>query len=99
MPKLRPSDPEEKSQFESAMRPESLFPYGGGSAICSGRFFAKQEILAAVVLIVLKFEIEPRGWFTHHGKKSIREAKPDEGFAGAGVLPPDQDMLVTLRVK
>lgn len=41
MPKLAPSDPNEKSQYEIAMRPENFFPYGGGNAICTGRFFAK----------------------------------------------------------
>jgi len=65
--------------------------------ICTGRFFAKQEIMAAVALFVLKFDIEPLDWVTLSGKSSDRPAKPDENYAGAGLLPPDRDLMVKLR--
>jgi cytochrome P450 len=120
MPKLKPSDTNEKSQFDMAMKPEnffrwfsqgihiyssvqeapmltSLIAFGGGNVICTGRFFAKQEILVAAALLILKFEIEPQGWVTHTGKRADRAAKPDASFAGSGVLPPDRDMMVKIR--
>jgi cytochrome P450 len=100
MPKMKSSNPDEKSQYETAMRPENFFPYGGGNVMCTGRLFAKQEILAAVALLVLKFDIEPQGWVTADGKKSDRAAKLSAGFDGAGVIPPDRDMLVRMtRIK
>ncbi|PVH88775.1 cytochrome P450 [Cadophora sp. DSE1049] len=97
MPKMRPSDPEGKAQFDLAMKPDHFFPYGGGGMICTGRFFAKQEIMAAVALFVLKFDVEPLNWITLSGKSSERPAKPDENYAGAGLLPPDRDLMVKLR--
>ena len=65
--------------------------------ICTGRFFAKQEIMTAAALFILKFDIEPQGWVTSSGKSSYRPAKPDENYAGAGILPPDRDLMVKLR--
>jgi cytochrome P450 len=100
MPKIKPSNPDEKSQFELAMKPDHFFPYGGGGMICTGRFFAKQEIMAAAALIILKFDIEPLGWVTAEGKSSDRVAMPDESTAGAGILKPDRDIMVKMtRVK
>lgn len=52
--------------------------------------------MAAIALIVLKFDIEPLEWVTLDGKKSTRPAKPDEGYAGSGILPPDRDLMVRL---
>ena len=54
--------------------------------ICTGRFFAKQEIMAAVALLVLKFDMEElENWVTLDGKFSARPAKLADGYAGAGV--------------
>lgn len=93
---MKPADPNEKSQFEQAMKQDHFFPYGGGNMVCTGRFFAKQEIMAAAAIMILKFDIEPQGWVTLGGKTSERAARPDENFAGAGVLPPDRDMMVKI---
>lgn len=65
--------------------------------ICTGRFFAKQEILVAAALMILKFSIEPVDWITFKGKKGGSAAKPDESYAGAGILPPDRDLLVRMK--
>jgi hypothetical protein len=96
MPKMKPADPNAKSQFEHAMKQNHFFPYGGGNMICTGRFFAKQEIMAAAAIMILKFDVEPLGWVTLCGKTSKRAARPDEKFAGSGVLPPDRDMMVKI---
>lgn len=74
-----------------------IVAYGGGSMICTGRFFAKQEIMVAAALLIMKFDFEPKEWILHGGKKSSRPAMPDEEFAGSGVLPPDRDLIVTMR--
>lgn len=97
MPKMKPENPDEKSVYEVAMRPENWFPYGGGHVMCSGRFFAKQEILAAVALMVVKFEFEVGGWVTKEGKGSERGAGCNESLAGSGVLSPDRDLVVSME--
>lgn len=74
-----------------------MVAFGGGNVICTGRFFAKQEIMVAAALFILKFEIEPQGWVTHSGKMATRAAMPDASFAGSGVLPPDRDMMVRIK--
>jgi hypothetical protein len=53
--------------------------------------------MVAAALFILKFDIEPQGWVTHSGKKCDRAAKPDESYAGSGVLPPDRDMMVKIK--
>lgn len=35
------------------------FPWGGGRTMCPGRLFAKQEVLSAVALMLLTFDIVP----------------------------------------
>ncbi|CAG8970672.1 hypothetical protein HYALB_00003427 [Hymenoscyphus albidus] len=98
MPKMKPKDPEEKSADEIAMRPENFFPYGGGNVVCSGRFFAKQEIMTAVALLVMKFDFDfEGGWVTKDGKTSERGAKCNESLAGSGVLTRDRDMVVKMK--
>jgi hypothetical protein len=96
MPKMKPSDPDEKSDYEKAMRPEEWYPYGGGNVMCSGRFFAKQEILAAVAIFVTKYDIEFQGWVDGKGKLTNKAPQPDEALAGGGVLPPDGDVRVKM---
>ena len=97
MPNIPASNLEEKSAYEKAMRTEEFFPYGGGHVICSGRFFAKQEILAAVALFVTKYDVEFQGWVDRKGKVTNRPPQPDETMAGVGVLTPDGDAKVRIR--
>lgn len=94
---MKPENADEKSAYEVAMRPENWFPYGGGNVMCSGRFFAKQEIMAAVALMVFKFDFEIKGWVTKEGRGSERGAGVDESLAGSGVLSPDRDMAVNMK--
>ncbi|KAF4634070.1 hypothetical protein G7Y89_g4045 [Cudoniella acicularis] len=77
----------------SATHPGKYFPFGGGSSMCPGRFFAKQEVLAAVALMIAKFEMEFVGYVTHEGKKSERGPRPDLKNAGSGALVPDGDLM------
>ncbi|KAK0611035.1 cytochrome P450 [Immersiella caudata] len=68
-----------------------FFPYGGGTKICPGRHFAKQEMMAAVTVFMREFEVE------------IVDAKAAErvglamGYFPAGSLPPDGKMPVRMR--
>jgi cytochrome P450 len=73
------------------------FPFGGGSSMCPGRFFAKQEILTAVAVMILKFDIEFVEFIHHNGRTSERGPEADVNGAGAGALFPDRDIMVRLR--
>ncbi|KAM7185505.1 Cytochrome P450 [Naviculisporaceae sp. PSN 640] len=75
----------------------SFFPYGGGTGICPGRHFAKQEILLAVASIVTRFDVEFIEWVHMDGTKSSRAAMDDPKNTGTGVTPPDRDMKVRWR--
>lgn len=65
--------------------------------MCPGRFFAKQEILTAVAIMVVKFEMQMVGFVGHDGKRSERGPEGDVKGAGAGALLPDRDLLVRIR--
>jgi len=74
-----------------------MFPYGGGIHLCPGRHFAKQEIMVAIALMILRFDFEMLGYVKMDGTRSDRGPRLDEEFAGSGVMPPDRDMRVRLR--
>lgn len=72
-----------------------FFPYGGGTAMCPGRNYAKQEILSAVVLFFAHFDVEPLHFIHRDGKPSDRG--PEVGKEARGVARVDRDLLVRLR--
>lgn len=56
-------------------------PFGGGSALCPGRHFARQEVVVTLARLVLHYDIEldvPEGW----------EPRMDPAFFPTGTLPP-----------
>ncbi|KAK2037424.1 cytochrome P450 [Colletotrichum somersetense] len=84
----------EKVEFTMAGRTNSFFPFGGGSSICPGRVFAKQEIIMTLAALVTRFEIELLEWTHSDGSRSERPAKNDLSYIGAVGIPPDRDMKV-----
>ena len=76
------------------------FPYGGGAHICPGRIFAKQEILAAVAMVLLCFDFEFVGWVNPFSKdKEERFPTSKKGYVGNGVMAADRDMRVRIKRK
>jgi cytochrome P450 len=67
---------------------------GGGSAICPGRFFAKQEIMLTLAMMVARFDIEFIEWTKLDGSASDREARSDVMSCGAAAVHPDRDMKI-----
>lgn len=63
--------------------------------MCPGRFFAKQEMMMTVALMVSRFDIEFVEW-THleDGSHSDRPAQNHPSFIGGASVPPDRDMKV-----
>ncbi|KAK4442863.1 putative cytochrome P450 E-class, group IV [Podospora aff. communis PSN243] len=82
-------------KFVLAAGPTDFFPYGGGVSICPGRFFAKQEIMLTVALLVSRFDIDFVGWIKKDGSPSDRSAENDVRWSGGASVPPDRDMRVT----
>ncbi|GAB1311915.1 hypothetical protein MFIFM68171_02125 [Madurella fahalii] len=84
-------------QFVMAGGPNDFFPYGGGVSICPGRFFAKQEIMLAIAIMVSRFNVEFLGWVNRDGTPSDRPALNDVRWSGGAAQPPDRDMKVLLK--
>ncbi|KAK3320363.1 cytochrome P450 [Cercophora scortea] len=68
-----------------------FYPYGGGIKICPGRFFAKQEIMVAVAVMLDEFDIELVDM------ESARQTRPDTNCFPAGALPPDRTVAARVR--
>jgi len=80
-------------------KPGVYFPFGGGINMCPGRFFAKQEILIAIAVMVLRYEIEFVENIDRKGKRIEREIGIDPAGAGAGALFPDGDLRCRIRTR
>lgn len=63
----------------------SLFPFGGGTSICTGRFYAKQEAIAGISIFLSLFEIELDAMKAGGNPDSI---KPDMKQFLGGILAP-----------
>ncbi|KAF3765693.1 putative cytochrome P450 [Cryphonectria parasitica EP155] len=86
-----------RPEFSMAKNANMFFPYGGGSGICPGRTFAKQEILMIAAILLAKFDFEFLEWTKLDGTKSDRPAQDDERYTGMAAMPPDRDMKVRLK--
>ena len=56
-------------------------PFAGGSALCPGRHFARQEVVGTLARLVLQYDIKlqvPENW----------EPRMDPAFFPTGTLPP-----------
>lgn len=63
-------------------------PFGGGQHMCPGRFFAKNEMVAAFAIISSEYDIELAG---------ESKPEPDMRFFPVGMLPPKGKIPFRLR--
>ncbi len=68
-----------------------FFPYGGGTNMCPGRFFAKQEMMASLAVLLRSFDMEALD------PVEARKTGPDERYFPVGALPPDRPVAVRIR--
>lgn len=70
----------------------SWIPYGGGTSLCPGRHFAKQEIIttAAIFLTAYEMELEVR-------KGGSKGPQSDMSCFGFGTMPPDRAIPFRIR--
>ena len=94
-------DPETgKTTFSTANKSGKFFPFGGGKTICPGRVFARQEVLAAVALMVYGFEWRFEGFVDADGKKREDGAGfpgLKKAYSGTGIMAMDGDVRVQVR--
>ena len=86
-PTVNEFDPKRFMKQGGPKIPASAFrAFGGGTALCPGRFFALTEILSIVAMMVLQYDLKPVG-----GKWIIPKSQPN---ILTSVLSPDQDVRV-----
>lgn len=76
-------------QSSPKLNPKALRAFGGGTTLCPGRHFATTEILATVVMFILRYDLIPlqNGW---------TPPKTEKTNIAAVVMEPDTD--ITVRV-
>lgn len=79
----------DKPKFSMEGLAGSWVPYGGGQHLCPGRFFAKNEMMAAFALISSAYEIELLN--------PELKLEPDMAFFPIGMLPPKGKIPVRMR--
>ncbi|KAH7142831.1 cytochrome P450 [Dactylonectria estremocensis] len=67
------------------------YPYGGGTKMCPGRFFAKQELMAGVSVVLRAFEIE----LLDHSTAS--KVRPNMDYFPFGTIPPKGKVAVRIK--
>lgn len=67
-----------------------LMPFGYGSSMCPGRFFAMNEIKLFLVLLLASFDVEIA---------EEKEVAVDKSRLGLGVLLPESDIVFRYRLR
>ncbi|KAI4185317.1 MAG: hypothetical protein L6R41_004204 [Letrouitia leprolyta] len=80
-----------KPYFSTDGLSTSWIPYGGGTSLCPGRHFAKQEILTTAAILLTAYELELVGQDCK-GKPQV-----DMGCFGFGTMPPDRAIPFRIR--
>jgi hypothetical protein len=78
-----------QGRYSTSGTSNRLFPYGGGNHMCPGRIFAKQEILAAIAIVLLTFDIHVGEGESMPG---IRKA-----YNGTGVVGMNKGLTVSMK--
>lgn len=82
-----------------------FFPFGGGTYVCPGRVFAKQEVFGAVAAFLATYDVQFKeyvefdraGHIIAKGTDSKLFPPVKQQYSGAGVVIPGGDVLVKLK--
>jgi hypothetical protein len=69
----------------------ALRPFGGGTTMCAGRFFATNEILGGLAALMLRLEVEVIG------EELEKNGVPQPNLMKQGGLFPDRPLMVRMR--
>lgn len=86
-----------KHIFNTSAANGRLIPFGGGKTICPGRVFAKQEVLAAVAMVLLSFEFDVLGFVDGQGNATQKFPGIRQNYPGTGTVCIDGDIKVRAR--
>ncbi|KAF4442461.1 7-alpha-hydroxycholest-4-en-3-one 12-alpha-hydroxylase [Fusarium austroafricanum] len=87
----RTSEDDRKARADVDGTQGYYYPYGGGKKMCPGRFFAKHELMDAVLIALRAYEIE---------LVNIEAAKkigPNMDYFPFGTIPPKGKVLVKVK--
>lgn len=87
----------EKPTFTTKHADGMFFPFGGGKTICPGRVFARQEMMAAVAMMLLTFDFEVVEYVDDKGKETKSFPGLRDTYPGSVVMNPSGDMKVRIR--
>jgi len=85
--------------FTTTGKAGKFFPFGGGRTICPGRVFAKQEVLAAVAIVLLDFDIEALGYLDQNGNAVENFPGLRDAYQGTAITVMDGDIKVRMKKK
>lgn len=71
-------------------KPGAYRAWGGGQTLCPGRFFATTEIVSAVAMMVMRFDMQPVGG------KGWKMPETDTTRVASSICPPKQDVKVNI---
>ncbi|KAM7212312.1 cytochrome P450 [Rhypophila decipiens] len=84
------TEEKKKARFSTEGLAGAWVPFGGGVRMCPGRFFVKNEMMAAMALLCSCYDIElqtPEGW----------QPEADMRFFATGTLPPKGEIPFRIR--
>lgn len=90
-PSFKDFDPRrfmQKSANRAKIQASAYRPYGGGASLCPGRYLAANEILITLVIMVLRYDLNPvRGrWFMPKSRPHITTS----------ILTPAEDIEISI---
>ena len=89
-PNAQAYDPRRFLKKDTNTKPGAYRAWGGGHTLCPGRFFATTEIVSAVAMVVMRFNLQPirgKGW---------RMPEVDTSRVASSICPPKEDMRVKI---
>ncbi len=89
--RVRTAEDDEHAKLVTADFQGLWFPYGGGSNMCPGRFFAKKQIMASIAILLRAFDFE------FADPVAASKVNPDMKYFLFGVMPPDAPIPVRVR--
>ena len=92
-----PDDTSKKPTFTTDHAENMFMPFGGGKTICPGRIFARQEMMAAVAMVLLTFEFDFVSYTDQNGLETSKFPGLRDTFPGSAVMVSKGDMKVNIE--